>query len=852
MAVRSLSSLSPGSIIKIPETTGLVDYRVLHQNYNATQNGSGRVLIGRNSPLTVSTDPYDVQSNETPWSSGNSNAAYAYCNQTYSAKFDPDFLTKIPETSYCASTSITNATSGIVSSKFFLPSANELNVTREEGASPYYTIISDAGQSTGILSQASWILSFASNEENDYSTPIFTRTGHKNTEGNPYECGWGSIRYYRKEGYYYSAIYRLPWTTIGSLIALPMFTLEGNSWQVNDDGTLYQGPLPPSGFVNFPLIAMQQNTVQISWAESNGATSYTLQRSTNNGSSWETAYTGPNTSYTDTIGTWDTVMYQVSASNADGSSPYTQSASITVVASSTLVISGQDGELGALTGDVSFQVLSNTGNQIDLSVAINGFTFYTAQVDSGYDHKISIYDIPTGSGQIVASASVQSSAGVVNQTRTWQYIKQSLQFVDDAGMGVLEQNGENIYPLTVQEAVKTYSFWGNTLDKAMMRLSNATFYNQMPSPIYQEYNLDMSTVQVGDIIQLPVNGRMVQHTVVHIGNPNTSIYDTSCDGVWVLSNEAPVAAPMFPRETAYPSSGLGWGTAEVRATYESIKTTYASEVQTAMKTVLLPYDYNMPNTDGNTPVFNVATLSNGQSSTVFPLSAIEYGLSASSYPELATASNVLDYFANQGSRIISSGARYATRDMEKTILTSVEAGRACRVVNGNTGGFQTLSTNASVYHRPAFILPTTFSHTYYIDNQNMVHEAQEYSPVGALYDFMYNKIPFTKYASGTYQGTGTVGSGNPTSLTFSSTPSFVVINGTGGTSTSLMGVFNCKALTNSFERYTVLLIDASENATLNNIYCRIIGTTLSWYDPSSANVQLNNSDITYAWIAFLE
>lgn len=864
MAVTTLGAKSVGSTVTIQENTGPMSYYVSANNYNAgiSTNPSGYRLVVRSIPFKVNAITF---SNGWKWDGV---SAYQNCLSFYENTLTDSVKAGIPEISYYAPNanksqqhSRDNYTYGLFSTKVFAlnywhinnlpiyprygnmdiePTTYQTNQTSMPSnlGSIATTILQNFYPSNG--SSTGWIYL-----PNMYkNVTINSPSGTIGTQG--YVTSWSRDSANKGLLFTRTAVEN-PGVDYYILIG---FCLPDET-KVNDDGTLYQGPLPPSGFVNFPLLAMQQNTVQISWTESSGATSYTLQRSTNNGSSWETAYTGPNTSYTDTIGTWDTVMYQVSASNADGSSPYTQSASIHLVASSNLVISGQDGELGALTGDVSFQVLSNTGNQIDLSVAINGFTFYTAQVDSGYNHKISIYDIPTGSGQIVASASVQSSAGVVNQTRTWQYIKQSLQFVDDAGMGVLEQNGENIYPLTVQEAVKTYSFWGNTLDKAMMRLSSATFYNQTPSPIYQEYDLDLSTVQVGDIIQLPVNGRMVQHTIVHIGNPNASIYDTSCDGVWVLSNEAPVAAPVFPRETAYPSSGLGWGTAEVRATYESIKTTYASEVQTAMKTVLLPYDYNMPNTAGETPVFNIATLSNGQSSTVFPLSAIEYGLSASTYPELATASNVLDYFANQGSRIISSGARYATRDMEKTILTSVEAGRVCRVVNGNTGGFQTLSTNASVYHRPAFILPTTFSHTYYIDNQNMVHEAQEYSPVGALYDFMYNKIPFTKYASGTYTGTGTYGAGSPMSLTFPTKPLFIMISAVGTSSSNgQAGMLNCNILTNSFSQYRMWALTSSAISSSYN-YSMLNGTTISWYG-TNTNYQLNISGQTYNWIAFLE
>jgi hypothetical protein len=57
----------------------------------------------------------------------------------------------------------------------------------------------------------------------------------------------------------------------------------------------------------------------ISWAESNGVTSYQLERSNNGGSSWSQVYSGPGTSYSESVGN-GSYRYRVRATNSAGSS----------------------------------------------------------------------------------------------------------------------------------------------------------------------------------------------------------------------------------------------------------------------------------------------------------------------------------------------------------------------------------------------------------------------------------------------------------------------------------------------------------------------------------------------------
>lgn len=846
MAVTTLGAKSVGSTVTIQENTGPMSYYVSANNYNAgiSTNPSGYRLVVRSIPFKVNAITF---SNGWKWDEV---SAYQNCLSFYENTLTDSVKAGIPEISYYAPNanksqqhSRDNYTYGLFSTKVFALNYWHINNLpiypryQDMDIEPTTYQTNQTSMPSNLGSIATTILQNFYPSNGSSTGWIYLPNMYKNVTNNSpsgtigtqgYVTSWS--RDSANKGLLFTR------TTVENP-GVDYYILIGfclpDETKVNDDGTLYQGPLPPSGFVNFPLIAMQQNTVQISWTESNGATSYTLQRSTNNGSSWETVYTGPNTSYTDTIGTWDTVMYQVAASNADGSSPYTQSASIPVVASSTLVISGQDGELGTLTGDVSFQVLSNTGNQIDLSVAINGFTFYTAQVDSGYNHKISVYDIPTGSGQIVASASVQSSAGVVNQTRTWQYIKQSLQFVDDAGMSVLEQNGENIYPMTVQEAVKTYSFWGNTLDKAMMQLANATFYSESQRPIYREYNLDMSKVQVGDIVQLPENGIMQQFLVCSTNYEPT--LNTSGNRVLLTRCNFDSASVVL-----YENGQTQWSNSNI-LTY--LNSTYLNKFDEDVKTAIGTTNYLV----GVTPQGNQGTISSF-ASAVFLL-----GVS-----EINVGNRNVEGFVNQDGTLLTNAAQiwnqYRIGNPYSASLRSFSRIRRFLMKFETSTVEYPISSDARVNTQgiiyPCFTLPTTFSKTYYVDVNNQVHDAQEYVEGNTLTNIFNTPLAFTKYASGTYVGTGTSGSSNPMSLTFPTKPLFVMINGTADAQTSYVGIFNCNSLTNSFSNYKILGF-ASNGVNTTSITGMLNGTSLSWYG-TNASYQLNTSGTTYAWTAFLE
>ena len=232
------------------------------------------------------------------------------------------------------------------------------------------------------------------------------------------------------------------------------------------------------GFTNTPVQIMQGQSVPLSWTQVSGAQSYTLQRNADGGG-WQTVYSGQNTSYQDTAGSWSTVQYQVSFSLTDFTSDYDQTSSFNVIDSAVLAISGTDSSLGTITSNISYTVSSNTGNQISLTRTVNGAQVVTTQADSGFAYSIPIADLPTGTGTIQITASVldNTTSQTVTATRTWTYYKTPINIPSTGGIAQLTQNGQNIWPTTIADAVQAPVYLGGNLNAALNKLGQAITRN---------------------------------------------------------------------------------------------------------------------------------------------------------------------------------------------------------------------------------------------------------------------------------------------------------------------------------------------------------------------------------------
>lgn len=230
------------------------------------------------------------------------------------------------------------------------------------------------------------------------------------------------------------------------------------------------GAVSTGTVLTVPEIAMEGKSLPVGWASIDGATAYVLERLANRGS-WEQVYSGAGTSFEDTAGDWNTVQYRVRASFSGTNGDYTTSAEIPVVSASALVISGADGDLGELSTDVAYTCSSSGDGAITVTETVNGVYERTFTAVNGAANKISVLDLPAGSGTIHLTASTNPGSGVVTVTREWNYTKTAPAFADSGAVDRLEKNGENLWPMTIPEAVRAPRLFGGDLGKALEKLA---------------------------------------------------------------------------------------------------------------------------------------------------------------------------------------------------------------------------------------------------------------------------------------------------------------------------------------------------------------------------------------------
>nr|DAQ74580.1 MAG TPA: hypothetical protein [Caudoviricetes sp.] len=221
------------------------------------------------------------------------------------------------------------------------------------------------------------------------------------------------------------------------------------------DGYYYdqRAELSFSTIINVPPQAMQGNQITVSWTAVDGADSYILERKADTDADWVQVYSGANLTFSEVVGTWTSVQYRVKAGVSGTYGDYTTSASVPVVSASAVVISGSDGNLGTLTDDVTYTVSSSGDKALTVVETINGTKTRTFAAVNGGTNRISVIDLPTGSGTIKITASTNPGSGVVTVTRNWTYSKTAPTFANAGSTAQLQQNGMNIFPLTLWECV---------------------------------------------------------------------------------------------------------------------------------------------------------------------------------------------------------------------------------------------------------------------------------------------------------------------------------------------------------------------------------------------------------------
>lgn len=807
--MRQLGDLSIGTVVYLKENNTPQPYIVVNQGipgnsslYDSSCNGTWL--------LRQKTYGDDKQ-----WSDNKNNGFIGSINTTYLPSllsiYDSDIqniilTVKIP---YCVgngSRTIRSKSSGY-SCKIFMLSAYELASANSQACAPEGSRLSYFLNRTPIIYNG------------NYKTNYWTRTPYVY---NNYDS---EIQYIDSSGQIQRNNYYEFYDICPAMI-MPFGTFVDDSNNVTS--TVYPVyPAPIIDNITVPSVAMQGQPILISWSSvsvSGYNVTYQLQRNVNNGGWQNVGSPISQTSYTDTAQSeWTSVQYQVTPviNNIEGE--YTTSFVVPVVSAQTLIISGTDSNLGTLTSNIPYTVSSNTGNPISLTRTVNNAQVVTLTVESGFAYSIPVADLPTGTGTIVITASVQSGLETVTQTRTWTYYKTPINIPSTGGIAQLTQNGQNIWPVTVPDAVEAPVYLGGNLNAALNKLGQAALYTKSGQAKYSEITVDLSKVSVGDEVLLPYNNVMVPHIVVHIGNPDASMYDASCDGVWLLNKNGVSSGPW----NSSPSNTLAGST--IMTTMQTYVANYGTEVQSVIKTVKIPYCVGGGNNTIN-------KLSNGLTCKIFPLSAIETGNTSSAVDNMPLEGTQLQYFSSTQKSAINN---FWTRscDVSTTNYSFIN------LKNSGIAQSQQVQSNQYVY-RPAFIMPTTFNQTYYVDSSNNIHPAQEYTQGGSITDVFGYDIPIAQSESGTYVGTGTYGVGNQTSISLSFTPKFICI--TNQTDSSKRAFLPYGGYGVCWTQSTI----TSSSISAYGLSTTWTQTGISWYNSSSAVQQMNESGDTYQYTVF--
>ena len=205
-------------------------------------------------------------------------------------------------------------------------------------------------------------------------------------------------------------------------------------------------------------------------------------------------------------------------------------------------------------------------------------------------------------------------------------------------------------------------------------------------------NVKLGTKAVGSIVKIKVNGASKDFIVVQQGNPNTSTYDSSCAGTWLLMKDIYTTSKL-DNNNSYKDSNIH---TYLNGTFYNL---IDSNIRAAIKQVKIPYQ------NGTGSGGSLATGSNGLSTKVFLLSGYEVGWTTSDNGYFPKDGVRLAYFGNSSG---GNSKRVAYNGSSAAIwwLRSPYTYNDIGVWGVNTDGLYYWYTN-SYGVRPAFILPST-------------------------------------------------------------------------------------------------------------------------------------------------
>ena len=210
-------------------------------------------------------------------------------------------------------------------------------------------------------------------------------------------------------------------------------------------------------------------------------------------------------------------------------------------------------------------------------------------------------------------------------------------------------------------------------------------------------NVKLGTKAVGSIVKIKVNGASKDFIVVQQGNPNTSTYDSSCAGTWLLMKDIYTTSTFSSNNNSYKDSSIH---SYLNSTFFNL---IDSDIRAAIKQVKIPYQ------NGTGSGGSLATGSNGLSTKVFLLSGYEVGWTTSNNSYFPKDGVRLAYFLD-GSGTNANNKRIAYNGSSAAVwwLRSPNTGNTYYVWGVySDGSYHSVWCSYSIGVRPAFILPST-------------------------------------------------------------------------------------------------------------------------------------------------
>ena len=248
----------------------------------------------------------------------------------------------------------------------------------------------------------------------------------------------------------------------------------------------------------------------------------------------------------------------------------------------------------------------------------------------------------------------------------------------------------------------------NISDRAYARpcfiIPNNTQIDSDNNIIVPDY-LTVDNLSIGDSVYANVDGTRTEFLIVHNGNPDSNLYDSSCNGVWCLMKDCYTERQWDSSDNAYYESSIN---SYLQNTFYGY---FDSSVKSLIKDAKIPYCSGRGSSTVN-------TWPSGNNCHVFLLSGYEVGYTTSTDSSFPADGAKLDYFES-GNGTSADSKRIANYNgsathwwlrSPMTINTDFVYG-----VYSNGRYFSSAESNSRGI-RPAFILP----HTAKIDSNNNI------------------------------------------------------------------------------------------------------------------------------------